>query len=130
MVDPGHGEGSPQTDGVSLEGRFPGSENVMLETGRLLPLLQHHQATPASTVMAGNNRGLEVLVASREIFSPAGHAVAEPVVFLGDHQVLLVLHPGGTAGGAGGVGVGTDVYPAQPGSGGPHWDQGTTAGQE
>ena len=56
--------------------------------------------------------------------------MAVPVVILRDLQVLLVLHPGGAAAGAGGVGVGTDVYPAQPGSGGPHWDQGTTAGQE
>ena len=56
--------------------------------------------------------------------------MAVPVVVLRDHQVLLVLHPGGAAGGAGGVGVGTDVYPDQLGSAGPHWDQGTTAGQE
>ena len=71
-----------------------------------------------------------LFVAASEIFSPAGLAVVEPVVFLGDHQVLLVLHPGGTAGGAGGVGVGTHISPAQPGSAGPHWGQGITAGQE
>ena len=41
-------------------------------------------------------------------------AVVEPVMFLMDHQVLLVLHPGGAAGGAGGVRVGTDVYPLSP----------------
>ena len=76
---------------------------------------------------------LEVLrpmeVAS-ELFWPAGLAVAVPVVILRDHQVLLVLHPGGAAGGAGGVGVGTHISPAQPGSAGPHWGQGITAGQE
>ena len=55
-----------------------------------------------------------------EILSPAGHAVLEPVVLLRDHHVLLVLHPGGAAGGPGGGGVGADVYPAQPGGGGPH----------
>ena len=54
---------------------------------------------------------------TREIFSPAGHTVLEPVVLLRDHHVLLVLHPGGAAGGPGGVGVGADVYPAQPGGG-------------
>ena len=37
--------------------------------------------------------------------------VVEPVVVLMDHQVLLVLHPGGAAGGAGGVRVATDVNP-------------------
>ena len=47
-------------------------------------------------------------VAASVIFPPAGLAVAEPVVILVDHQVLLVLHPGGTAGVARGVRVGTD----------------------
>ena len=65
-----------------------------------------------------------------ELFWPAGLAVAVPVVILRDHQVLLVLHPGGAAGGAGGVGVGTHISPAQPGSAGPHWGQGIAAGQQ
>ena len=55
-----------------------------------------------------------------KIFPPAGIHVAEPVVSLGDHQVLLVLHPRGAAGGAVGVGVRTDIYPGHPGSLGRH----------
>ena len=57
---------------------------------------------------------------TNEMFSPAGLAVAEPVVILGDHQVLLVLHPGRTAGVARGVRVGTDINPAKLWSGGRH----------
>ena len=101
-VAPEHAEGSPQTDGVSLEGRLPGVENVMEDTRPLLSLLQHHQPTPVPTVMV------------------AGHTVSEPVVSLRDHQVLLVLHPGGATGGAVGVGVRTDIYPVHPGSDGRH----------
>ena len=69
-------------------------------------------------------------MAASEIFSPAGLAVAEPVVILGDHQVLLVLHPGGTAGVARGVRVGTDINPVKPRSGGRQRGQRITASQE
>ena len=61
-----------------------------------------------------------------QIFWPAGLTVAVPVVLLRDHQVLLVLHPGGAAGGAGGVRVVTNIHPTHPGSAGSagrHWDQ-------
>ena len=56
----------------------------------------------------------------KEIISLAGLSVPEPVVILRDHQVLLVLHPGGAAGVPGGVRVGTDINPVKPRSGGPH----------
>ena len=54
MVDAGHGEGGPQTDGEPLERRLPGSENVMRETGPLLSLLQDGQ--PTSAVKSDNIR--------------------------------------------------------------------------
>ena len=43
VVDAGHGEGSPQTDGEPLVGRFPGRDDVMLETRGLLSILQDGQ---------------------------------------------------------------------------------------
>ena len=64
-----------------------------------------------------------VTVAAWKIFPPAGFEMSVPVVFLRDHQVLLVLHPGGATGGAVGVGVRTDIYPVHPGSDGRHRGQ-------
>ena len=65
MVDAGHGEGSPQTDGEPLERRLPGRENIMLETGPLLSLLQDGQPTSVSAVKSDNIRGLQVVVFSK-----------------------------------------------------------------